>query len=93
MPKIVAAIQVEDLRKWEEGFRTHGELFRRQTINGRYDYTMIEDGNHVVLCADVDDLDTFFKVLESQDAEDAKDLDGVHRETIRFFVLDKQFTF
>lgn len=93
MPKIVATIQVKDLSKWEENFKTHGELFRRQTINGQYDYTMIEDDNRVVLCADVSDVDTFFKVLESSEAEDAKDVDGVKRETIRFFVLDKQFKF
>jgi len=81
------------LRKWEERFLAHGDLFRRQTNDGQYDYTMIEDGKHVVLCAEVSDADTFFKALESQDAEDAKDLDSVHRETIKFFVLDKQFKF
>lgn len=93
MPRIVATIEVEDLEKWEENFRTHGELFRRQTINGRYDYAMIEDGNRVVLSADVRDIETFFAVLESPDADDAKDFDGVTRETIQFFVLDKTFEF
>ncbi|GKS60295.1 hypothetical protein YTPLAS18_38220 [Nitrospira sp.] len=93
MPKIVAMIQVHDLPQWERNFRTHGELFRRQTINGQYDYTMIGDGNRVVLSADVRDVDTFFTVLKSPDADDAIDLDGVKRETIQFFVLDKQFTF
>lgn len=76
---------MEDLRKWEENFRTHGELFRRQTIDGQYDHTMIEDGNRVILCADVSDVDRFFKVLDTRDAEDAKDFDGVNRETIEFF--------
>lgn len=49
---------------------------------------MIEDGNRVVLCADVSDVDMLFKVLESSEAEDAKDVDGGKRETIQFFVLD-----
>ena len=31
MPKVVITAQVEDAVKWEEGFRTHGELFRSQT--------------------------------------------------------------
>ena len=93
MPKIVITVQVKDLSKWEERFHTHGELFRRQTINGQYDYTMIEDGNRVVLCAEVRDVQTFFTVLDSPEAEDAKDVDGVKRETLQFFVLDKQFTF
>lgn len=93
MPRLVAMIQVEDLTKWEEGFLTHGALFRRQTIRGAYHYTMIEDGNRVVLSADVDDVETFFQVLQTPDADDAKDLDGVKRETIQFFVLDKRFEF
>ena len=93
MPRIVATIEVEDLAEWEKGFLTHGDLFRRQTIEGRYDYTMIEDGNRVVLCADVRDIDTFFEVLGTPDGEDAKDVDGVKRESIRFYVMDKTFTF
>ena len=86
-------IEVHDLPQWERNFRTHGELFRRQTINGHYDYTMIEDSNRVVLSADVRDIDTFFHMLKSPDADDAIDLDGVERESIQFFVLHKRFAF
>ncbi len=32
MPKVVVTAQVEDPAKWEEGFGTHGDLFRSQTI-------------------------------------------------------------
>jgi hypothetical protein len=93
MTKIVAMIKVEDLDEWERGFLRHGDLFRSQTINGQYDYTMIEADNRVVLCADVRDVDTFFKALETPAADAAKDLDGVFRESIHFFVLEKQFKF
>ena len=93
MPRIVAMIQVEDLPEWEKNFRTHGDLFRRQTIQGHYDYIMIKEGNRVVLSADVDDIETFFEVLKTPDASDAIDLDGVKRDTIRFYVLDKTFKF
>lgn len=93
MPKVVASIQVADLAEWEKRFRTHGDLFRRQTINGQYDYTVIRDGNRVVLCAEVGDVDTFFSVLESAEADHAKSFDGVKRESIKFFVLDRQFKF
>ena len=93
MPKIVVTIQVEDLSKWEARFRTHGELFRRQTINGQYDYTLIEDGNRVVLCAEVNDASTFFSVLKSAEASEAKDFDGVRGDSIQFYLLDRQFKF
>ena len=33
MPRVVVTAQVEDLVKWEEGFRTHGDLFRSQTVS------------------------------------------------------------
>ena len=93
MPKIVAISQVEDLQAWEKAVRTHGDLFRRQTIRGRYEYTTVADENRIVMCAEVDDVDTFFKELKSQDAEDAKDFDGIKRESLQFFVLDKVFKF
>ncbi len=34
MPRVVVTAQVEELVKWEEGFRTHGDLFRSQTVSG-----------------------------------------------------------
>ena len=93
MPRIVFMIEVDDLPEWERRFRTHGDLFRRQTIDGLYEYTMIEDGNRVVLSAEVHDIDTFFEVLETPDANAAKDFDGVDRPSIQVFVLDKRFEF
>ena len=31
MAKVIITAQVEDTTKWEEGFRTHGDLFKSQT--------------------------------------------------------------
>jgi len=33
MPKVIATAQVEDAAKFEQGFRTHGELFKSMTVN------------------------------------------------------------
>ncbi len=33
MPKVIVTAQVEDPVKWEKNFRTHGSLFRSQTVN------------------------------------------------------------
>ncbi|WP_143187018.1 hypothetical protein [Microbulbifer donghaiensis] len=93
MKKIVVTIEVEDLPKWEKHFKTHGELYRQQTIQGKYEYTMLEDNNRVVLCAEVSDIDAFFQVLKSESAGDAVKFDGVKPESVQFFVLDKQFVF
>jgi hypothetical protein len=32
MPKVVITAQIEDPDKWEKRFRTHGPLFRSQTV-------------------------------------------------------------
>ncbi len=85
MPQIVAMIHVADLVEWEKDSRDHAALFCQQTIEGHYEYTVIEQDNRVVLCTDFSDVDTFFEVLETAAAEDAKDLDGIRRDTIQFF--------
>ena len=91
MPKIVITAQVEDSAKWEEGFRTHGELLRSMSSTSTQ-FTTTSD-NEVALCADVEDLDTYFKVLESPAAAEAMAYDGVKRETVKVFVLDKEFKY
>ncbi len=52
MPRIVITAQVEDLVKWEEGFRTHGDLFRSQTVSGPIGIATNE-GNEVALSASI----------------------------------------
>ena len=91
MPKVVITAQVEDAVKWEEGFRTHGDLFRSQTTT-RIDFGGIE-GNEVALCLEMQDLDKFMKVLDPSATADAMSFDGVKRDTVKIFVLDKEFDF
>ncbi len=56
MPRVVVTAQVEELVKWEEGFRTHGDLFRSQTVSGPIGIATNED-NEVAVCFDASDLD------------------------------------
>ena len=90
MPKVVITAQVEDPVKWEKGFRTHGSLFKSQSVTKPINFATIE-GNHVAVCAEPDDLDTFMKVLDSPATAEAMAFDGVKRETVKMFVLDKEF--
>ena len=90
MPRIVITAQVEDLAKWEEGFRTHGDLFRSQTVSGPIGIATNE-GNEVAVCFDASDLDTYMSILESPATAEAMAYDGVKRETVKVFVLDKEF--
>lgn len=90
MPRVIVKARVKDAAKWEQGFRTHGGLFRSQTINKPIHFTVT---NHNVLVAlfEPDDLDKYMQILDSRETEEAMDSDGVERETVKMFVLDKEF--
>ena len=90
MPRVVVTAQVEDLVKWEEGFRTHGDLFRSQTVSGPIGIATNED-NEVAVCFDPSDLDRFLQGMDSPETAEAMAVDGVKRETVKVFVLDKDF--
>ena len=90
MPRVVITAQVEDSTKWEEGFRTHGALFKNQTINKPIHF-LATPQNEVVCLFEPDDLDKYMEILDSPATAEAMAFDGVKRETVRTFVLDKEF--
>ena len=90
MPKVVVVAQVEDSVEWEEGFRTHGDLFRSQTITKPIIFGTL-GGNQAAVCFEPDDLALFMKAMASSATAEAMAFDGVKRETVKVFVLDKEF--
>ncbi len=90
MTRIVITAQVEDLVKWEEGFRTHGDLFRSQSVSGSIGIATGE-GNEVAVCFEAESVDTYMEILDSPATEDAMIEDGVKRETVKVFVMDREF--
>jgi hypothetical protein len=90
MHKVVMVVEVADLAKAEEGFRTHAGLFRSLTVTKPIQFGTI-GGNQIAACFEADDAAVLVKGMESQAAADAMDLDGVKRETVKVFVLDKAF--
>jgi hypothetical protein len=88
MPKVIVIAEVEDAVKWEAGFRTHGDYFRTMTLSEPIHFTMT--GNEVAIVMEPADLGTFGQVMESQATADAMAFDGVKRETVKTFVLDKE---
>lgn len=90
MPKVIVKAEVEDMAKWEAGFRTHGDLFRSQTIKKPIHFTETSK-NEVLICFEPEDQDVFMKGLDSSATEEAMEFDGVKRETVQVFMLDKEF--
>ena len=89
MARLIVTAQVEDATSWEEGFRTHGDLFKEQTVTAVH--LGANEQNEVATYWEVDDLDKYLALLDSQETAEAMEADGVKRETVKVFVLDKQF--
>ena len=90
MPKVVVAAQVEDSAKWEAGFLTHADLFHDLTVTAPVDYA-INEGNEVAVYCEPANVDAFMKGMEGPATAEAMAQDGVKRETVKVFVLDKEF--
>lgn len=91
MPKFIITFEVEDLAAWEDGFRTHGALFRKQTVSGEIEIGIDPGANHVALYAEVKDPAFFWDALTHQDAIEAMANDGVKAETLRVHAVDRGF--
>ena len=89
MAKILATVEVENAEEWKHAFRTHGELFRQQTIS-RVDIGTTDD-NHVACVFQVNDPDAFFEIFNSPETAEAMANDGVKPETLKVFVVDGRF--
>jgi hypothetical protein len=87
MAIFVLTCEVENASTWEERFRTHVDLFRSMTISKPIRFAT--DGNQVAICTEADDLDTYMKVFQSDATAAAMKEDGVKRDTVRFWALDK----
>ena len=57
---------------------------RHRTIGG------FCEGNRVAVCGDTTSLDAYMKVFNSSATAEAMAVDGVKRETVKMFVLDKE---
>ena len=91
MAKIVVTAQVEDSTKWEEGYRTHGDLLKSMGAMSSH-FATLED-NEVCIFSEVDDVDKYMEVMESDATAEAMGADGVKRETVKIYVLDKEFIY
>lgn len=88
MTRIVLTAQVENTEAWEKQFQTHADLFREMGFAKVYDYSIGNDSN-VAVSVEVSDVDGFLRSLESAENTAAMENDGVKRDTVQVFVLDK----
>jgi len=89
MTKVIITAEVEDAVKWEKGFRSHVDLFRRMSVSRPIELTT-HNNNEVALCAEPDDLKKYLEILDSPATAEAMAYDGVKKDTVRVFILDKE---
>ena len=87
MAKVLLTAQVEDGVKWEAGFRTHGDIFASYHLQAPVEFTV--SGNDVAICTQPADAQAFLKMLAEPQTIEAMKGDGVKRETVKVYVLDK----
>ncbi len=89
MTKVIITAEVEDAAKWEKGFRSHVDLFRSMSVSRPIELTT-HNNNEVALCAEPDDLNKYLEILDSPATVKAMAYDGVKKDTVRVFILDKE---
>jgi hypothetical protein len=89
MPKVLVVAKCKNLVKWEQGFRTHAELFRSMGVTKPISYGT-SGGNFIAVCSETNDVAVFMKVLEASERAAAMADDGILRDTVKVFVLDKE---
>jgi len=87
MAKVLMTAQVEDGVKWEASFRTHADIFKTYGLLGPVQFTV--SGNEVALCMEPADAQAFLRTINEQQTVDAMKVDGVKRETVKVYVLDR----
>jgi hypothetical protein len=88
MARMLVVAQCKDAKKWEQTFVTHGPLFKSMGATGPVHYGL--EGNWAAVMMDVKDVDHYNQSMSSPATAEAMAADGVLRETVKMFVLDKK---
>jgi hypothetical protein len=88
MSGVVLTAHVKDAAKWEKGFRSHVDLFKRNHIS-LINYTITKN-NDVVMYSETDDIDSYRDFTQSPEVLRLMEEDGVDRSSVKVFPLDKE---
>ena len=88
MPRAIITARVEDSANWENDFRSHVGLFKAYTATAIH--FSATDENEVAILWQVANLNKFLEHLDSPETAEAMARDGVDRESVKVYVLDKE---
>jgi len=89
MAKILVIAKCKNQAQWEQGFRSHADFFRTAYgVKTPVSYGMGDD-NYVATCFEGDPAH-FMSAVASPETAEAMEGDGLDRDTVQVFVLDKE---
>lgn len=88
MTRVILTAQVEDIAKWEQGFRSHTELFRSMGVQKAIQYATVAP-NTIAITSEVADVAKYLEMLQSPETAAAMKVDGAIQDSVQVFVLDK----
>jgi hypothetical protein len=89
MAKILITAVVNDLAAWEEGFRSHTDLFAEQGLEDAILYGLGE-GNLIAVVMETDDPEALTASLASPETIEAMTADGVMTDSVKIIQLDRE---
>ena len=90
MTRIVVAAIAKDVVKWEEGYRSHAPMLRElMGVTKRVQFTTHAETNEICINAEPDDLEHYLGMAQSPEIAEAMEKNGVIRDTVKFYILDK----
>ncbi|WP_428027758.1 hypothetical protein [Altererythrobacter sp.] len=96
MTKLVVIAEVDDQARWEQGFKSHKDLFRElRDQSGIHSPVFFgkSSGDRVVVIEDVDDGATALEAFNSERNRKAMAEDGVRVDTAQAFLVDQEMAF
>jgi hypothetical protein len=86
--KVVVVAKVAEPAAWEAKYRSHAELFKNNNL--RNIHYSVNDAGEIATYVESDDVDATLKFIRSDEIARVMAADGVIRDTVRVFVVDKE---
>ena len=91
MTRIVFTAKVKDAVKWEEGYREHAPMLRdKPGVTKPIHFSTSAETNEICIQGEPDNLEKYLELVQTPEMVEAMEKNGVLRDTVKLYILDKQ---
>ena len=91
MSRIVITAKVKDAVKWEAGYREHAPMLKEKLgVTQPIHFTTNTETNEICILGEPDNLEKYLEVIQTPEMVEAMEKNGVLRDTVKLYILDKQ---